>query len=73
LGIAATSGLYWIGNFDGLHASPKGSRYAKQFRDDPQDISEPLSKNFPCELRALAGVMPFAKEKPRAVFDRGLF
>jgi hypothetical protein len=23
LGIAATSGLYWIGNFDSLHASPR--------------------------------------------------
>jgi len=43
---------------------PRGSRYAKQFRDDPQDISEPLSKNFPCERRALAGVMALQKETP---------
>jgi len=52
---------------------PRGSRYAKQFRDDPQDISEPLSKNFPCERRALAGVMALQKETPGCFQPRAPF
>ena len=46
LGVAATSSLYRIGNFDSLHAAP-WSRYAIQFRDDPDHIRKALTKIFP--------------------------
>jgi len=46
LGVAATSSLYRTRDFDSLHAAP-WSRYAKQFRDDPDHIREALTKNLP--------------------------
>jgi hypothetical protein len=36
----------------GMLARVSQGLYAKQFRDDPQDSSEALIKNFPFELRA---------------------
>jgi hypothetical protein len=44
LGVSAASRFLWISYYDCLHAFTNGRGTRNKFRDDPQDISEPLSK-----------------------------